>query len=157
MAKIAKSTKSAPVKKSKVYAAAKTSKPTKSVKSSKAAPVVKKKKARLPVLDTPMTATQLNELIAERVGMEDISGRHVKAILAAAQDVVVEHLRKGGTGTVKVLGWNFKSVVKPAQKGGVKKPNPFKPGEMMVTKAKPESMRLKALALKAVKDGVAGL
>jgi hypothetical protein len=34
------------------------------------------------------------------------------------------------------------------------KPNPFKPGEMIVTKDKPASNQIKAFALKGLKDMV---
>lgn len=163
----AKSTKaSAPAKTSKAAAPAK-----KPVKSAAAAPakkttsktaatpakkVVAKKGAVAKVTIKPckrkFTASEFLNMASERTGLER---KQVKSVLDLCQEFIIANLMNGGVGQVKLLGWNFKSIKKPAQKGGVKKPNPFKPGEMMVTKAKPASMRAKALALKVVKDGIA--
>ena len=45
----------------------------------------------------------------------------------------------------------LKLVKKKATKAG-KKPNPFKPGEMMDVKAKPASVKVKPVVLKRLKD-----
>lgn len=158
-AKSAKAEKEVKAKKpaAKTSTKAKAEKPAaKATKSSKAAKPAKAEKAskssKSPIIKDKLTATQLVVLIAERA---DTDNKTVKNVLAASQEVVVEHLRKGAVGSVKLLGYNFKSVAKPAVKGGEKKPNPFKKGEFIITKPKPASMRLRVLPLKAIKDAVA--
>lgn len=147
-----KAKKAAPEKESKKSKKAAPEKEAK--KGKKAAPEKEGKKSaksKLPVLKEKLTATQMIANIAERA---ETDNKTVKAVLEASQDVVVETLRKGGAGVIKLLGWNFKSVLKPAVKGGEKKANPFKKGEFIITKSKPASMKLKALPLKAIKDAV---
>ena len=134
--------------------AAKAEKETKSkvTKAKAAANLEKPVKKKLEIFKEKLTATNLVKVIAER---SDVDVKTVKNVLETTQELIVASLRKGGVGVVKVFGWNFKSVLKPATKGGEKKPNPFKKGEFIITKAKPASMKLKALPLKAVKDAVA--
>ena len=45
----------------------------------------------------------------------------------------------------------LKRVKRPATKAG-KRPNPFRPGEMMDVKARPASVKVKAVTLKGLKD-----
>jgi hypothetical protein len=101
---------------------------------------------------TTFTQTEIIGKMAEAAGVEP---KQVKALLAWQQRFIIANLMKGGTGKVKMLGWMFKSLIKPAVKGGQKKPNPFKPGEMYITKNKPAVNRAKALAMKVIKDGIA--
>lgn len=151
-----KTTKSA-AKTAKVEKKVKTAKSDTKVKSGKKSAKPEKeskksKKSKLPVISDKLNATQLVSTIAERA---DTDNKTVKAVLEATQNVVIESLRKGGSGVVKVLGWNFKSTFKPASKGGEKRANPFKKGEFIITKPKPATMKLKALPLKLIKDSVA--
>lgn len=155
-AKTSKTTKAAAPAKKPVKSAAAPAKKTTSKAAAPAKKVVAKKGAVAKVTIKPckrkFTASEFLNMASERTGLER---KQVKSVLDLCQEFIIANLMNGGVGQVKLLGWNFKSIKKPAQKGGVKKPNPFKPGEMMVTKAKPASMRAKALALKVVKDGIA--
>ena len=123
-------------------------KATKSAAPAKKAPAAPKLKARTEQL----SPTQLVSWIAEELG---IPKADVKDVLAVAQEYITSCLMYKGVGQAKLLGWNFKSTLKPAQRGGKKVPNPFKPGETMITKSRPLSLRLKATPLKAVKDDLA--
>lgn len=162
-----KSKPAAPVKKVAVAAkkpvakpvAKKAAAPVKKTTAKKVAPVAKKPVRKAAAAESAIkpckkrfTATELIKVFAEAGGVEP---KQVKAIMAKQQDYIIACLKHGGIGSAKLLGWNFKSTYKPAQKGGQKKPNPFKPGEMMVTKSRPATMRAKALSMKAVKDGIA--
>jgi hypothetical protein len=139
-------TKKPAVKQAKPVAkVAKTSKPAAPAKKVSAAPKLKARTEQL-------SSTQLVSWIAEELG---IPKADVKDVLAVAQEYVTSCLMYKGVGQAKLLGWNFKSTVKPAQRGGKKVPNPFKPGETMITKSRPMSLRLKATPLKAVKDDLA--
>ena len=138
-------------KATKVAKAEKETKP-KVTKAKAAKNLEKPVKKKLEIFKEKLTATNLVKVIAER---SDVDVKTVKNVLETTKELIVASLRKGGVGVVKVFGWNFKSVLKPATKGGEKKPNPFKKGEFIITKAKPASMKLKALPLKAVKDAVA--
>lgn len=97
------------------------------------------------------TATELTRRIADAAGIEP---KQAKAVLDYQQKLIIASLMKGGIGSIKMFGWNFKSTLKPAVKGGKKAISPFTKEEY-VTKSKPASMRAKALAMKAVKDGIA--
>ena len=59
----------------------------------------------------------------------------------------------GGAGTFTIPGLiKIKTVKKAARPAKKNVPNPFKPGELMDVKAKPESIAVKCLALKKLKD-----
>ena len=119
-----------------------------------AEPEKKKKKSKLPVITEVMSPAQLVIEVAER---SDIDNKTAKTVLTAVQSILVESLRKGGVGTLKAFGWNFKSTLKPATKGGEKRANPFRKGEFLITKPKPETMKIKALALKPFKNQLDGI
>jgi nucleoid DNA-binding protein len=68
--------------------------------------------------------------------------------------VIKGELGKKGPGVFAVAGlMKLKLVKKAATKAG-RRPNPFKPGEMMDVKAKPARNVVKILALKSLKDMV---
>lgn len=98
-----------------------------------------------------LTATDLLNKACEEAGIERKQG---KAFMDVLQRYVTACLMKGGVGSAKVLGWNFKSRLKPAVKGGKKAISPFTKEEY-ITKSKPASIRAKAMPLKAVKDCLA--
>ena len=150
--KATKATKAEKPKATKVSAKAEKETKPKVTKAKAAASLEKPVKKKLEIFKEKLTATNLVKVIAER---SDVDVKTVKNVLETTQELIIASLRKGGVGVVKVFGWNFKSVLKPATKGGEKKPNPFKKGEFIITKAKPASMKLKAMPLKAVKDAVA--
>lgn len=86
------------------------------------------------------------EAIAKESGF---SKADVKKFYAAFEKIVTKNLAKKGPGVLIIPGIvKLTARKKPATKGGETKPNPFKPGEMMVTKPKPASVKLVARGLK---------
>lgn len=86
--------------------------------------------------------------------LETLSGvekRHVRKVLNAFEGVVMGSVMKKGRGEFMWPGL-LKVAVKdiPAKKGGEKKKNPFT-GEMMVTKAKPATRKVKARPMSKLK------
>lgn len=93
-----------------------------------------------------MTKAELYETIAKETGK---TKAEVKAFFAALEGVVTKQLGKKGPGVFTIPNViKLTAVKKPAVKGGEKKPNPFKPGEFIVTKPKPASIKVKARATK---------
>lgn len=84
------------------------------------------------------------ERLAKKLGTEFLQG---------FEDLMLGHLVKGGLGSFTLPGmFTAKGVYKPAVKGGKEQPNPFKPGEMMITKDKPASVRVKINGMKKMKE-----
>ena len=74
----------------------------------------------------------------------------VKKFFAALEGLVVNQLGKKGPGVITLPGIvKLTAIKKPASKGGEQRPNPFKPGEFIITKPKPASVKVRARALKA--------
>ena len=74
------------------------------------------------------------------------------AVFAALEELIGQQLGKKGPGLFAIPNLvKFKLVRKPATKA-TKRPNPFKPGEMMEVKAKPASVKVKPVVLKGLKD-----
>ena len=97
----------------------------------------------------PKNKSQTYTDLAEVTGL---SRKQVQQFFEALGDMIQKELGKKGPGVFVVPGLlKLKRVVKPASKQTTR-PNPFKPGEMMEVKAKPASTRVKAQALKALKD-----
>ena len=70
----------------------------------------------------------------------------------ALEALILKELSKKGPGLFVIPNLvKLKLIKKPATKAG-KKPNPFKPGEMMEVKAKPASVKVKPVILKGLKD-----
>jgi len=127
--------------------------PAKKVKSGKAKPVRVKKVKEVPVY-TPvkekLNRTQLIEHLAEET---ELDKKQIKSVLDAIEQVIFGSVTHKGVGEFQIPGLlKIKTVHKPATKGGEKKKNPFKPGEMMITKAKPATVKVKILPLKKLKD-----
>merc|ERR1712167_369023 len=82
-----------------------------------------------------------------------LSKKECKQVLDALSGSIEASIMKGGAGTFTIPGLikikTVKKAARPAKKGV---PNPFKPGELMDVKAKPESIAVKCLALKKLKD-----
>lgn len=156
----------APVVKSKKAATVAEKTPVKKASKSAAAPAKTVKKTAAKAKPTATRAprgshfditpiknrlgkTELINTIAENCELEP---RVVKKVMAQFEQLVLGSIMKKGAGEFMWPGI-AKIVTKhiPAQKGGVKKPNPFKPGEMMVTKAKPATVRVRVRALAKLK------
>jgi nucleoid DNA-binding protein len=143
--KVAKKAAAAPAKK----VAAKKAAPAKTAAAKKVA--VKASGAPSPIKDT-FTKASLAAHLAERSAVEPKS---VKAVLAALEDTILGSVHKKGAGEFTLSGL-LKIVVQavPAKKKRFGK-DPFT-GEERWFPAKPASVRIKARALKKLKDAAAG-
>lgn len=98
------------------------------------------------------TKSQILSALAEETGQ---SKKDISAVMDALAGLAHRHLKKGGSGEFSVpsLGIKLRRVIKPARKAR-KGINPFT-GEEIMIKAKPKSISVRAVALKAIKDAVA--
>jgi hypothetical protein len=97
----------------------------------------------------PKNKSQTYTELAETTGL---SRKQVQQFFESLGGLIQKELGKKGPGVFVIPGLlKLKRVVKPATKASMR-PNPFKPGEMMEVKAKPATTRVKAQALKALKD-----
>ncbi len=112
----------------------------------------KPRRSNKPITDKH-TKSQILTAIAEAT---DVPKKDVAAVMDALADHARRSLMKGGVGefTVPSLGLKLRSVMKPATKAR-KGTNPFT-GEQITIKAKPARLDIRARALKALKDAVAG-
>ena len=84
----------------------------------------------------------------------DLTKKQVGQVLDILGAVIGKQLGKKGSGIFILPGLlKIARVSKPARKAG-KKPNPFKPGEMMVVKARAAHNIVKVRPLKRLKDMV---
>jgi hypothetical protein len=97
----------------------------------------------------PQSKTQTYADLADATGL---SRKQVSQFFDALSELIQRELGKKGPGVFTVPGLlKLKRIVKPATKA-TKKPNPFKPGEMMDVKAKPARNVVKAQPLKSLKE-----
>jgi nucleoid DNA-binding protein len=81
-----------------------------------------------------------------------LSKKQVAEVFDALTAVIKKELGKKGPGEFTLPGLlKLKLIRKPATKAG-KRPNPFKPGEMMEVKAKPAHNVVKARPLKTLAE-----
>ena len=100
----------------------------------------------------PQSKTETYNALAEATGL---SRKQVAEVFDALSTLIQKELGKKGPGVFTVPGLlKLKRITKPATKAG-KRPNPFKPGEMMEVKAKPARNVVKAQPLKSLKELVA--
>ena len=84
----------------------------------------------------------------------DLTKKQVGQVLDVLSEVIGTQLGKKGSGTFVLPGLlKITRVSKPARKAG-KKPNPFKPGEMMDVKARAAHNVVKVRPLKKLKEMV---
>ena len=101
-----------------------------------------------------LSKTQFFQEIAEATEMKKAD---VQTVFQAMHDLVHKHLGPKGGGEITLPGLFKLSVTRiKADKGGVKKPNPFKPGEFLITKPKPARTKLKARGLKTFLEAITG-
>jgi hypothetical protein len=101
----------------------------------------------------PMARSDVKKELAARSGLEV---GQVTAVLEALRALARRELGKKGPGLFALPNLvRLRRVKTPARKAG-KRPNPFKPGEMMAVKAKPASVKVKPAVLKGLKDLAAG-
>ena len=98
-----------------------------------------------------MTKTGIYQELADTVG---VTRKQVGEVFDGLAAVIKRNLRKDGDAFTIPGLFKLKLVRKKAVKGGKTIPNPFKPGEMMVTKDKPAKNIVKAIPLKGLKDMV---
>lgn len=99
-----------------------------------------------------MTKGEIYTAISEETGQPKAD---VKKFFTALETLVVNQLGKKGTGVITLPGLvKLTAVKKPASKGGERRPNPFKPGEFIITKPKPASVKVRARALKAFAEAL---
>ncbi len=97
----------------------------------------------------PLNKTQVFQALADHRGL---SKKQVAAVFEALEKLIKDQLGKKGPGILAMPGLlKLKRISKPATKETTK-PNPFKPGEMMVVKAKPARNLVKAQPLKKLKE-----
>jgi hypothetical protein len=99
-----------------------------------------------------ITKAEIYDTVAKETGHPKAE---VKKFFAALEGLVVKQLGKKGTGVITLPGLvKLTAIKKPASKGGEKRPNPFKPGEFIITKPKPASVKVRARALKAFAEAL---
>ena len=97
----------------------------------------------------PKSKTEVLNVLAETTGL---SRKDIANVFVQLSDLIGKEIGKKGPGMFSVPGLMKITVVrKPATKA-MTKPNPFKPGEMMLQKAKAARNVVKIRALKALKD-----
>src|SRR5438046_1417757 len=100
---------------------------------------------------TGKSATK-SEILANISAQTELSPKQVASVFDALAVEIQNGIRKKGPGVFAVPGlMKISCVTKPATKAGTR-PNPFKPGEMMDVKAKPERRVVKVRALRALKE-----
>lgn len=89
----------------------------------------------------------------ELAAKTNLETKQVAAVFDALEELIKAQLgKKNGPGEFVIPNLvKLKLVKKPPTKAG-KRPNPFKPGEMMEVKAKPASVKIKPVILKGLKD-----
>ena len=99
-----------------------------------------------------LTKGQVLEHIAQAT---ELSKKQVAAVFDSVTDLLGSQLKKSGSGKFVFPGlFKVVTIRKPAQKGGKEVKNPFKPGEMMITKDKPARTVIKVRPLKGLKEMV---
>jgi hypothetical protein len=97
----------------------------------------------------PMSKSAVFATLAESTGL---SRKQVGSVFSALEELIKNQLTKKGPGVFNIPGLlKLKLKRTAAVKGGKSVPNPFKPGEMMVTKDKPATNKVRAMALKNLK------
>jgi hypothetical protein len=99
-----------------------------------------------------LTKGEIYTAISEETGAAKAD---VKKFFAALESLVINQLGKKGSGVITLPGLvKLTAVKKPATKGGERRANPFKPGEFIITKPKPASVKVRARALKAFSEAL---
>ena len=99
-----------------------------------------------------LTKSQILDAVAQEA---EVSKAEAKKFFAALETVIRDQLGKKGPGVITIPGViKLKAIKKAATKGGEKKANPFKPGEFIITKPKPASVRVRGSGLKAFTEAL---
>ena len=99
-----------------------------------------------------ITKSQFFQELADETGLKKAE---VTKVYDAMLAVLQKHLGPKGGGAITLPGIaKITAVRTPADKGGQRKPNPFKPGEFIVTKPKPARTKIKARGLKTFLESI---
>jgi nucleoid DNA-binding protein len=99
-----------------------------------------------------MTKSEIYQAISDAT---ELAKADVKKFFEAQEGLVTRQLGKKGPGVITLPGMvKLTAVKKPASKGGERRPNPFKPGEFIITKPKAASVKVRARALKAFSESL---
>ena len=98
-----------------------------------------------------LTKSAIQQELAEKAG---ITRKQVQTVFEGLEAIIKRQLKKDGDVFAMPGMMKLRLIRKKAVKGGKKVPNPFKPGEMIVTKDKPARNVVKIIALKNLKDMV---
>ncbi len=115
-------------------------------------PAAEKKPAAAPAVKKQMNKSQLATTLSEATGLTKVQ---VNAVLSTLDDTIKKELGKKGPGVFVMPGMLKLQLRRIPAKKAEKRANPFRPGEMMMTKAKPAYNKVTARPLKALKDSVA--
>ena len=95
-----------------------------------------------------LTRTAVAQELADKAG---VTRKQVQAIVADALSSLIKRSLKKDGDTLSLFGmFRLRLVRKKAVKGGKSRPNPFKPGEMIITKDKPARNVIRIRALKSL-------
>ncbi|MBU0754442.1 MAG: HU family DNA-binding protein [Planctomycetes bacterium] len=117
--------------------------------------MAKKKKANVAAKKAPIIKNRFNktQILSEIAESTSLSKKQVGAVMEELGCIVERHVRKGAAGEFVIPGMlKIKTIKKPATKAR-KGTNPFT-GEEMMFKAKPATVKVKVLPLKALKEMV---
>lgn len=140
------------VKKSKVEST-KTSKASKAEKASKSKSAKVKVAKPLPTYTPVKEKMKVTALIEHLSEVAEVEKKEVKRVIEALSETILGSIVKKGAGEFMFPGlFKVVTIKKPAVKGGKSVKNPFKPGEMMITKDKPATVKVKVRPMKKMKD-----
>jgi nucleoid DNA-binding protein len=109
------------------------------------------KNNKAPAKGKGLTKSQVFDELAAHAG---VNRKQVAAVFEGLSGLIQRQLKKDGdVFTIPGL-LKLRLVKKKAVKGGKVVPNPFKPGETMVTKDKPARNIVKSVALKNLKESI---
>ena len=94
-----------------------------------------------------MTKTALLQELAETAG---VTPKQVQILFDGLNDIIKRHLKKNDDTFTLPGMFRLRLQKKKAVKGGKTKPNPFKPGETIVTKDKPARNVIRVRPLKGL-------
>ncbi len=98
------------------------------------------------------TVVKFNDIVNDVAIFMGEDRATVKTTLNKAFAEISANLQEGNTVATPIGRFSRKD--KPAQKGGQERDNPFKPGEMYITKDRPAKNDVKFRASKALKDAL---
>lgn len=92
------------------------------------------------------------QVVGELADKTTLSKKDIGGVFTALNDIIKRELGGRGPGEFVIPDLlKLKAVKKPAVKEH-QRPDPFNPGKMMTVKAKPQMKKIRATALKKLKD-----